>query len=192
MVYSIFLPASYLDSPRGGNCIFFPAMVLFTILVGNSTGWRNYSAPFSRGHIHRAGFFYMYLCLSFQPEIVYLHIWGTYTSPFAKKKIPPDMPGSVLNPSFTKKTQIPNISKVIRKIPWSASHFGIPGMQRVKVGYPTTEHGLFTGQPRKFKYRKADIIESTTRQDSTGPSCSCTLCLVYSTYDLLCFIYINK
>jgi hypothetical protein len=30
------------------------------------------------------------------------------------------------------------------------------------VGYPTTEQGLFTRQPRKFKYKKAVSIESTT------------------------------
>jgi hypothetical protein len=35
-------------------------------------------------------------------------------------------------------------------------------------------------------------IESTTEQDSTSPCCSCTLCLVYNTYDLLSLIYVNK
>jgi hypothetical protein len=47
-------------------------------------------------------------------------------------------------------------------------------------------------KPRKIKYRKAVSIESTTEQDFTGPSCSCTLCSVYSTYDLLNSIYVNK
>jgi hypothetical protein len=85
MVHSIFLSASYLDNPRGDSCIFFLAMVLFTVMMGNSTGWKNYSAPFRGGRIHQAGFFYMYLCLSFHPKTVYFHIWGTYTFPFVKK-----------------------------------------------------------------------------------------------------------
>jgi hypothetical protein len=53
-----------------------------------------------------------------------------------------------------------------------------------KVGYPTTEQGLFTGQPRKFKYKKAVSIESTTRQDSTGPSCSYTICVLSKLIEL--------
>jgi hypothetical protein len=40
--------------------------------------------------------------------------------------------------------------------------------KRCKVEYPTTEQGLYTEQPRKFKYRKAVSIELTTRQDSTS------------------------
>jgi hypothetical protein len=47
-----------------------------------------------------------------------------------------------------------------------------------KVEYPTTGQGLFIGQPRKFKYRKAVRIESTIGQDSTSPSCNYILCSV--------------
>ena len=40
--------------------------------------------------------------------------------------------------------------------------------------------------------KKLLSIELIDGQDSTSPSCSCILCLVYNTYDLLCFIYINR
>jgi hypothetical protein len=36
------------------------------------------------------------------------------------------------------------------------------------------------------------IIKSTIGQDFTGPSCNCILYLVYNTYDLLFFIYVNE
>jgi hypothetical protein len=90
--------------------------------------WKIHFVPFGIGRICRESFFYMYSCLSFHPETVYFHISGTYTSWFPKKKVPPHLSGSTLNPSLTHETQIPNRSKAIRKSPWSASHFVIRGM----------------------------------------------------------------
>jgi hypothetical protein len=60
-----------------------------------------------------------------------------------------------------------------------------------KVGSPITKQALKIGQHKIFKNRKAVNIESTSGQDSTSSRCSLTLCLIYSTYDLLCFIYVN-
>ena len=77
-----------------------------------------------------------------------------------------------------------------RKTVLVVSNFLVPSL--LKMGYPTIEKGLYTGQPRKFKYKKVVSIESTTGQDSIGPSCSYILYSVYSTYDLLCFICVNK
>ena len=76
------------------------------------------------------------------------------------------------------------LEESLSKVPsWSNGH---------KVESPILEQGLNTGQPRKFKYRKVVSIESTTGQNSTGSTCSYIRCSVYSTYDFLWFIYVNK
>jgi hypothetical protein len=55
--------------------------------IQNHVHWMNAQNIAGRDKEHfYASFFHMYLYLSFHHEIVYLHVWGTYTSPIAKQK----------------------------------------------------------------------------------------------------------